>query len=109
EQWVIDRWDERGVLAQALPVLDVRVDGLALDRPGPDERHLHREVVEVLRARAKQALHLRTAFDLEIADGVRALDLVVDRAIVERDSGEVDRLPSKSRDLLHAVLDRGQH
>ena len=45
---------------------------LALDRPRPDERDLDRQVVEVLRARAQQALHLRAALDLEVADGVRA-------------------------------------
>jgi hypothetical protein len=31
---VVDRWHEARVLAQPLAVLDVRVDGLALDRPG---------------------------------------------------------------------------
>ena len=41
EQRVLDRRDERRILAEQLPVLDVRVDGLALDRPGPDERDLH--------------------------------------------------------------------
>ena len=40
-----------GSSRSALPVLDVRMHGLALDRPGPDERHLHRQVVEVLRPR----------------------------------------------------------
>ena len=40
--------------------------------PGPDERDLHGEVVEVLRPRLQQALHLRAALDLEDADGVGA-------------------------------------
>ena len=92
EQRMVDRRHERRVLAQALPVLDVRVHRLALDRPGPDERDLHRQVVEVLRQRAQQALHLRAALDLEVADGVRALDVVVDGLVVERDAREVDRL-----------------
>ena len=76
---VVDRRHERRVLAEPLAVLDVRVDGPALDRPGPDERDLDRQVVEVLRPRAQQALHLRAALDLEVADGVGALDLGVDR------------------------------
>jgi hypothetical protein len=38
---MVDRRDEARILAQALAVLDVRVDGLALDRPRPDERDLH--------------------------------------------------------------------
>ncbi len=50
QRLVLDRRLERRVVAQALPPLDVRVHGLALDRPGPDERDLHGQVVEVLRA-----------------------------------------------------------
>ena len=45
---------------------------LALDRPRPDERDLHRQVVEVLGPRAQEALHLRAALDLEVADRVGA-------------------------------------
>src|SRR5207244_3121775 len=85
-----------GVLAQLLAPLDVRMDGAALDRPGPDERDLDRQVVEVLRPRAQEHLHLRAALDLEDADGVGALDLVVDGPVVERDSREVDRLAASS-------------
>jgi hypothetical protein len=36
----------------------------------PDERDLHGQVVEFLRQRAQQALHLRAALDLEVADRV---------------------------------------
>ena len=35
-------------------------------------------------------LHLRAALDLEDADGVGALDLVVDVRVVERDAREVE-------------------
>ena len=90
-------------------MLDVRMDGFPLDRARPDERHLDGQVVEVLRARAEQALHLRAALDLEVADGVRALDLLVDRGIVERDPRQVDRLVVQGRDLDDAVLDRREH
>ena len=109
EQRMVDRRDEARILAQALAVLDVRMDGLPLDRPRPDERDLHREVVEVLRPRTQQALHLRAALDLEVADRVGALDLVVHVRIVERDAGEVDRLALRLGDLDDAVLDRGEH
>ena len=68
------------------------MDGAALDRPRTDERHLHGQIVEVLGPRAKQALHLRPALDLEDAHGVRLVDLAVDGRVVERDPGEVDRL-----------------
>ena len=68
-------------------MLDVRMDGLALDRPRPHERDLDGQVVERLRSRAQQALHLRAALDLEDADRIRALDVGVDVRIVERDAG----------------------
>jgi hypothetical protein len=106
---VVDRRDEARVLAQALPVLDVRVHRLALDRPRADERDLDRQVVEVLGHGAEQALHLRAALDLEVADRVRALDVAVDVRVIELDPGEVDRLALGLGDLDDAVLDRGEH
>jgi len=109
EQRMVDRRHESRVLAQPLAVLDERVHGLALDRPGPHERDLDRQVVEVLWTRAQEALHLRPALDLEVADGVCALDLVVDGRVVERNAREVDRLAAQVRDLDDAVLDRREH
>ena len=81
-----------GIVALRVPVLHVRVHGLALDRPRADERDLHGQVVEVLGPRLQQALHLRAALDLEDADGVGRLDLRVDAGVVERHPREVDRL-----------------
>src|SRR5512132_3416537 len=78
QQRMVDRRDEARVLAQPPPVLDVRMDRLALDRARTDERDLDRQVVEVLRKRAEQALHLRAALDLEVADGVRVLVAVTE-------------------------------
>ena len=109
ERRMVDGRDEGRVLAQPLAPLDVRVHRPALDRPRPDECDLDRQVVEVLRPRAQEALHLGTALDLEVADRVGALDLVVDRLIVERDPGEVDRRAAQAGDLVDAVLDRGEH
>ena len=83
--------------------------GLALDRSRADERHLHGQIVEVGGPRAQQALHLRPALDLEIADRVGPLDLSEDVLVFERDPGEVDGLAVGRRDLLDAVLDRGEH
>ena len=91
QELVVDRPDVARVLAQPLPRVDVRVHRLPLDRPRPHERDLDGDVVEVLGLRAQEALHLRAALDLERADRVRALDVVVDRGVVERDAGEVDR------------------
>ena len=89
--------------------MDVRVHGLALDRPRPDERDLDGQVVEVLGLRPQEALHLRPALDLEVADGVGSLNLGVDVRVVERDPREVDRLAVGLGDLVDAVLDRREH
>src|SRR6266571_285906 len=130
EQGMIHRRNERRIFAQALAVIDVRMDGLALNRARTHERDLDGEIVDVLRTRTQQALHLRAALDLEVANSVGALDLLVDGLIVERDPREVERLalseaptrrrrievvralpvrPSSKRDLVDAVLDRREH
>src|SRR2546426_11985787 len=85
------------------------MDGLSLDRPGTNERDLDREVVEVLRPRAQDRLHLRTALDLEAADGVGGLDLRVDVLVVERYPREVDFFVARARDQVDALLDGGEH
>src|SRR6185312_9837529 len=109
EERMVMRDDVARILAPALPAFDVRVHGLPLDRPRADERHLHGEVVEVLRLRSQKALHLRSALDLEEPDGVGVLDLPVDRLVVERDAGEVDALAAQADDLVDALLDRREH
>ncbi len=109
QQRMVVRRHELRVLTQALAVLDVRVHGAALDRARPDERDLHRQVVEVLRPRSQERLHLRAALDLEDADRVRVLDLGVDVPVVERNPRQVDRLAVGASDPLDAVLDRRQH
>src|SRR5439155_16836780 len=67
--------------------------------------------VQMLWPRAQERLHLRPALDLEDAHRVGALDLRVDDAIVERDPRQINatRLRIRARDLLDAVLDRGEH
>ena len=90
-------------------MLDVRMHGLPLDRPRPDERDLHRQVLEILRPGLQQALHLRTALDLEDADGVGLLDLGVHRRVVERHAGQVDRLAAQPGDAVDRIFDRREH
>src|SRR4029079_9382199 len=109
EEWMVVRDDVGRVLAPPLPPLDVRVHGLPLDRPRANERHLHGEVVEVLRLRTQKALHLRAALDLEEPDGVGGLDLPVDGLVVERYAGKVDALAAQADDLVDALLDRREH
>ena len=98
-----------GVGTQRLAVLDVRVHRAADDRPRPHERHLDGEVVEVLRARALQHLHLRARLDLEHAHRLGLLDARVDLLVVVGDARQVDALAAHARDLVDAALDRRQH
>ena len=98
-----------GVLPQSLTPLDVGVDRAALDRPGPHQRHLNGQVVQVLRERPGQHLHLRPALDLEHARGLRPLDRAPHLFVIERHPREIDPLPARARDLIHAPLDRREH
>ena len=109
EQRMVGRRAKRRVVAELLPPLDVRVHGAALDRPRPHERDLHRDVVNRLRPRAEDDLHLRAALDLEAADGVGALDLREHVLVVERRARQVDLLAPVLGDEVDALLDRRQH
>ena len=97
------------VLAHPLEARDVGVDGAAEDRPRAHDRDLDREVVERLRPRPVQRLHLRAALDLERAHRVGRLDRRVGRVVVERDPREVDALAARARDQLDRALDAGEH
>ena len=83
--------------------------GAALDRPRAHQRHLDREVVEVLRQRARQHLHLRPALDLEHAGRLGRPDRPEGLGVVDRDPREVDPLAARPGDLVDAALDRRQH
>ena len=61
---------------------------VALDRPGPDDRHLDHQIVEAARPHPRQEVHLRPAFDLEDAERVGAAEHVVDRRILGRQGGQ---------------------
>ena len=109
QEWMVVGRLVARIFPPALAALDVGMDGLPLDRPGPDERNLDGEIVEVLGARPEEALHLRAALDLEEPDRVGLLDLPVDVRVVQWDPGEVDGLAAKRDDLLDALLDGGEH
>ncbi len=98
-----------GIIPQPLAPLDVGMDGAALDWTRPHQRHLHRQVVEVLRKCPRQHLHLRAALDLKDAGRLGALDRRPHLVVVERHPGEVDPLAARPRDLVHAALDRREH
>jgi hypothetical protein len=82
------------------------MDGAALDRPRPHQRHLHRQVIQVPGQRPREHLHLRPAFDLEDAGGLRPLDRAPHPIVVQRHPGEIDPLAPRPFDLVHAALDR---
>ncbi len=70
--------------------VQVRVHHLPDDRPGPDDRDLHDDVVEGRRLEARQRRHLRARLDLEDADRVRLAQHPVDDRIVLRQVREID-------------------
>ena len=57
---------------------------LAVNRPWPDDGHLHHEVVPAARLQAREHAHLRPALDLEDPHAVGATEHVVGRSILGR-------------------------
>ena len=100
---------ERGIPPQPLAALQVGMHGAPLNRPRAHQRHLDREVVEALRLRPRQHLHLRPALDLKDAGGVRRPDHPVGLRVVHGDPGEVDPLATHASDLVDRALHRRQH
>ena len=85
------------------------MNSAALDRAGPDQRHLDDEVVERTRPQPRQSRHLRTALDLKQPDGVGAANLVVDPLLLLRDRREGPTLAEMRLDGVHAVAQGRQH
>ena len=86
------------------------MDGAALDRPRPHQRHLHRQVVEVLR----QACAAASASAPGSRSGRRRSSRprwIAPQTwiVVERHVGEVDPLTARARDLVDAALHRREH
>ena len=54
------------------PAIQIGMDHLSHDWPRANDRDLDHKVVEGLRLESGERGHLRAAFDLENADGVRA-------------------------------------
>ena len=94
----------------ALAPAQVGVDHVPLDRPGPHDRDLDHEVVELLGLQAGQHRHLRPALDLENADGIRPREHGVDLRPLGRDVGErrvVDAVGAAQE--IQAATQAGQH
>ena len=87
---------------------DVGVDGAALDRARPDQRHLDDDVVEGPRAEPGQRGHLGPALDLEHADGVGVAEEVVDGVLLG-DGGQVDLDAQVLGDEVDGEVEHRQH
>ena len=97
---------EVGDLLQPVATADVRVHRPALDRPGPDERHLHDEVVELPRSQPRERGHLGPALHhlVLLAQAVHELGAEdVDLAV--EDPPPVGHLLLFIRELLDEVLE----
>ena len=85
---------------------DVRVHRTALDRAGPDQRHLDHQVVELAGLEPGQGGHLGPALHLEHPDRVGPAEHVVDLRVVQRSCQPRSRLVA---DHVVAVVQRGEH
>ena len=100
----------RGIVDRLLAFAPAQIGmhHVALDRTGPDDRHLDDEIVEGARLEPRQHRHLRAAFDLEGAERVG----LADHRVGARDprpgwSRDRDRCPcaraSRSKAAPHAA------
>jgi hypothetical protein len=76
------------------PPPQIRMDHLALDRTRPDDGDLDHQIVVAAGPQPRQHGHLRSAFDLEDTDRIRAADHIVDGPIARRDVGQGQLLPA---------------
>ena len=82
---------------------------VALDRAGPDDRHLDDQVVEGSRFHARQHRHLRAALDLEGAERVRLADHRVGARVLGRDRRQIELDALVLGQEIEAPLHAGQH
>ena len=85
------------------------MDGIALDGARPDDRDFDHEVVEVLRPRFRQRLHLRPTLDLEDAHGVGRLEHREDLGDVFGHAVEIEADGAVVLDQLERLVDGRQH
>ncbi|RMS55643.1 hypothetical protein ALP64_200424 [Pseudomonas syringae pv. actinidiae] len=78
----------------------VRMNHIALNRPGADDGDFDDQVVKLFRPEARQHGHLRTGLDLEHADGVGAADHFVSGSII---AGEIGQCPLLAPVQVHQI------
>ena len=104
---IVGRGDHH--LFRAPPALEVGMDHVALDRPGPHDRDLDDEIVEFAWAQARQHVHLRAAFDLEHAQRIPLAQHRVGLRVLARHGGELQRALVVIFQQVEALLDAGEH
>jgi hypothetical protein len=82
---------------------------VALDRPGPHDRNLDDQVIELRRAQPRQHVHLRPAFHLEHAHGIPAREHPVHRRILPRHVGQIGDRPAPRAQQRERLADAGEH
>ena len=100
-----------GVVHRFLPVpaTQIGVHHVALDRAGAHDRDLDHQVVECARAQARQHVHLRAAFHLEHADGIRAGQHRIGRGVVLRHAVQRKARPARLLDQREGAADAAEH
>src|SRR5271166_4673600 len=93
----------------ALSAAQKWVQHLADNWSGPDDGHLHHDVVEALGAQARQTGHLRAAFHLKEADGVGVLQRLVDQRVVLWEMREVHSLRVRGADEIDGLFEHSHH
>ncbi len=82
---------------------------VALDGARADDRDFDDEIVEAPRLEARQHAHLRPAFDLEHADGIRVAQHVVNRGDLGRHGGHRQVPAVMAFDEIEGAADAAQH
>jgi hypothetical protein len=84
------------------------MDEARLDGAGPDQRHLHHDVVQALGAGGENGLDLGARLDLEGTHGVAARDQVVRLRIVHRQRVQLQVLARALLDRVEREVHGGQ-
>ena len=81
----------------------------ALDRAGPDEGDLDRQIPEAAGAEAGEGAHLGAGLDLEDPDGVRGAEHAVDGLVLQVQLPQLHRRVVVVGDQVDRVADRREH
>src|SRR6185437_10872293 len=121
QQLLLEEWHAKGAIQHwlqgwmrvsdfllSLPPQQIRIYHLADDGTWADDGHLYHKVVKPVRLVARQRGHLRTALDLEHADGVGPLHSLVN-LLVFRQLRQVNRFTVMLRNQLQTIMDDGHH